>query len=96
MAKLSDLHPIPFSTLLSHTRGPGSALSMAAVVIAQDVNTEKKVVVRGKELLEQIARTKVRHALKVMIVELDFQSGDLERLATLIDFVQGRLGSAAG
>lgn len=96
MAKLSDLQPIPLSSLLTNTRGPGSPLATASVVIAQDVLTEAKVVVYGKDLLEHIARTKVRHALKVMIVEVDFQSDELERLTTLIDFVHGRLGSAAG
>lgn len=96
MAKLSDLKPIPLPTLLKNKRNSGSALAEAAVIIAQDTATGIKSVVYGRELLEDIARAKTRHALKVLIVEVSFQADDLERLATLIDFVRGRLGSAAG
>ncbi len=95
MAKLSDVKPLPLQTLLKNKRDPGAALAGVAVIIAQDVGTGAKVVVFGRELLEDIARTKVRHAVKVLIVEVNFESDDLERLNTLIDFVKGRLGSSA-
>lgn len=96
MAKLSDVKPIPLQTLLKNKRDPGCALAGAAVIIGQDITTGSKCVVYGRELLEDIARTKVRHAVKVLIVEVDLDSDDLQRLATLIDFVKGQLGSAAG
>ena len=96
MAKLSDIKPIPLSTLLKNKGDSGAALAGAAVIIAQDSAAGRKAVVYGRELLEDIARAKARHAVKVLIVEVDFESDDLERLATLIDFVKGRLGSAAG
>lgn len=96
MAKLSDIKPIPLPALLKNKRDSGSALAAAAVIIAQDIATGMKTVVYGRELLEDLARAKARHALKVLIVEVRFEADDLERLGTLIDFVKGRLGSAAG
>ena len=96
MAKLSDVKPLPLSALLKSTRSSTAELTSAAVVIGQDAATGAKIVVYGRDLLEDIARTKARHAVKVLVVELDFQSDDLERLGTLIDFVHGKLGSAAG
>jgi hypothetical protein len=96
MAKLSDIKPIPLKSLLRKKAGSTTELAAAAVIIAQDVNTGSRVVAFGRELLEDLARAKARHALKVLIIEVDFESEDLQRLLTLIDSVKGTPDTAAG
>lgn len=96
MAKLSDIKPISLQSLLKNHNDSVAALAGAAVIIAQDPVSGAKSVVYGRELLEDVARSKARHAIKVLVVELDLQSDELARLTGLIDLAKGRLGSAAG
>lgn len=96
MAKLSDIKPISLKSLLRKKAGAGSEIADAAVIIAQDVSTGNRIVAYGRELLEDLAREKARHALKVLIVEIDSSADDLDRLQSLIDTIKGTPDAAAG
>lgn len=91
MARLTDITPIPIDSLFTSQRKQNAALAAAAVIIGQDAKTGEKVVVFGREVLQDLAAKKARHALRVLVVEFDIESDDPKRLLALVNLIKGGL-----
>lgn len=76
----------PNESLAPH---PADVVASADVVLAQDVMTGRQALVYGRSVLEAIAASRQADELAVLVVELDMDTDELERLIALVRVVKG-------
>ena len=70
-------------------RDPSAVIAAADVVFAQDVMTGHRALVYGRKLLERIAADKTTETRTVLVVAVDMDTDELERLIALVLVVKG-------
>jgi hypothetical protein len=67
-------------------------LARAEVILGVDVQSQREFTVFGTPALEETVRVGKQQALRTVRIELDAESGDLEKLVALVRAVKGRYG----
>ncbi len=84
------LHGVPFHGLMGWGFGdPEILVARAEVVMAVDVMTQVEVLVYGQVNLFHCEFGGTSVTLRVLAVELDLDSDEIETLATLVEIVKG-------
>jgi hypothetical protein len=85
-----DLHGVPFHGLMGWGFGhPERLVAAADLVVAIDVMSRESLVVFGEVALFPVEFGGRSAAFRVLAVELDFDTGEVDALAALVEFVKG-------
>ncbi len=95
-------HPIPIAALFDKSTGPNlskdprRSLADARVIIGVDVMSQRKFVVYGRKVLEEIAKGGAEQRIPVIYVAIDQETDELERLIALVTVLKGHHDYRAG
>ena len=68
---------------------PREMLRQADVILGVDVMTRREFLLYGRETLEEIAETGQPETIGIVRVELDQETGELEKLTALVEELKG-------
>jgi hypothetical protein len=68
---------------------PRPALKAAGIIFARDVMTKEVEIVYGRDLLKQIVSSGQTNNVNIMVIEIDYDTDELEQLAALVQVLKG-------
>lgn len=69
---------------------PAKEIRSASLIFVRDVMTRKEYLVYGRKTLKRVARQGKEETVRTLVVELDYDTDELEKLLALVQVLRGR------
>lgn len=90
-------HALPVNDAAGGTRNPDNPLRHADIILVQDTMRKEPTVIYGRQRLQSIiANGGEGEAVRVLCVEIDMDTTELESLCAMVEVIRGRCDYRGG